>query len=290
MRYPARKRNISAVFTIVSAGVIVAPFVLPHSVISPGAKGGCVAIGLMVFFVSLITWVMLHFNTKRYNKLVAGEGLLAQWMVPVQQWREFLPYHAEVAKLNPQYVNYLKLTPNPPSQGVEVVLGERAIIVDGDYQEIPTVTSDTRFDALELIVGPPMFINMHITGVYHTKSGTKRTYYALRFPVAAEAHADAAAAVTIYVNRAKALAVKSRSLASRHPRAVRNIALVTAVLAGIACAIGFFSRNQPQMMDQDLALVLAIVGVLVTPAALIMAVIAHVILSRQQKAKAAQAV
>lgn len=286
MRHPERGRNISVAVTLASVALITVPLLLPKGTLSVGVSSGMVACGLTVGLLALILSLQLHFNTKRYNKLIAGEGLLAQWMVTPDDWRKFMAYHVELAKLNPQYRNHLKLTAKPSVEGVEVILGERAIIVDGDYQEIPTVNNDSRFDGLELIVGPPMFINMHITAVYHTKSGSRRTYYALRFPVTAEAHADAAAAVTFYVERANALAVKSRSLASRYPGAVRNIALVTAILAGIACVIGFYSRNQPQMLNQDLALVLAVVGVLVTPAALIMTVIAHVILSRQRKVKA----
>lgn len=289
MRTPARGRNIAAAFTVVFAGVVAWPFVLPSSMTNPGAAGASVSLGLCAVIVSAIFWVQLHLSTKRYYRLIAGEGLLTQWMVPPGQWREFVAYHVELAKLNPQYVNYFKLTDKPHADGVEVILGERAVIVDGNYQEIPTVANDSSFEALELIVGPPMFINMHIVTVTQTKSGARRSYYALRFPVAAEAHADAVAAVTVYVNKANALALEKRSLVGKYPVVVRRITLVIAVLAGIGGVIGFYCRNQPQILDQSLALGLALVGVLVTPVALILAAVAHRNLSRQRKAKAAEA-
>ena len=161
MRHPARKRNISLIVFALSIAIALAGNTIFLPYLNPGVQSlmnvGLLTLGIFAF----VFWCIYVSAANGYRKLMAGQKLLAQWMVNPELWREWLAYHAKLAPLNPRYVNYLEPTKNPHVDGVEVVLGETSLVVDGDFNWLPAGDTTQQYDSLEILNGPPMFMNMH---------------------------------------------------------------------------------------------------------------------------------
>lgn len=287
MRHPARIRNGCIVITLGClagfAGVILYSRGGPvHHWVPP------VAALLLIAGVTFLALAIGYARTTRaYNRLIAGEGLLTQWMVDPQTWRDFLAYHQQLAPQHPQHRNVLKLNRPTPAEGVEVILGERAVIIDGDYQTIPTIRGAANFQTVQILPGPPLVVNLHILTRYQTKSGVQKRTHALRFPVAPEARDDAIAAVNWYIQQAQTLADQPRSLASRHPKAIRNGSLIVGLVTLAAATLGYYSQNHQPIISPNLAILLMVIGI-AAPAAFIMAGACQVILAKQRRTRQTQ--
>lgn len=287
MRHPAQSRNISFGIAAASAVIALAGLLLPETILNRTAGIFMMCVGGMISAIALGVGLCHVFNMRAHTRLLTGEGLKAQWKVPPALWHEFLPYDKSMNEQNAQFPNALSLTPNPPVEGVEVILGETGLIVDGDYQSLPTRFNDSSFQAVAMYPGPPQFINMHIMMAYYTRYGIRRRYHALRFPVPAEATQAAGETVAWYVNQNNERVSQRGSLLDRHPKRVRNISLVIGLITGIGGALCYFLRNEPQIIDKNVAMGLAGVAVLLTPVALLLMGMAHAICRKQVKADAA---
>ena len=70
-------------------------------------------------------------------RLLAGAGRIAQWQVSAADWDKFRALDAERAGADPMFLaNDLWIRRQTPPEGVEIVVGKKALIVDGSYHPL----------------------------------------------------------------------------------------------------------------------------------------------------------
>lgn len=284
MRNPVRYRNINAGVTAACALTLGTLYVISLQKPTPPWVIATATVVGMVGVISLMAAVMYGLGARGRRKLLAGEGILAQWVVDPQTWLAFLAYQHQLKAKYPQYANVLLLNPNPPAEGVEVILGEQAVIVDGDYQDLPTYSHDLRFRVIELQQGPPWFVNIHLDMTYRTRYASRTIHYALRFPVPETARADAANVIDWYRACHQAKIARSGTLPQLYPRQTRAVGLVMILLTAGLGAMGLYCRNQPELVTPDVAMGAVITCGVVMALGLLLASMGHMHCRRQQKA------
>lgn len=134
MRNPPKKAAIFA--SLVALGGALAWFGVHFHVPGggdwvPGAMvvGG----GLLAFACSL--WLLQSLlHIRGVAKLEAGIGLVARWRVGASDWEKYRAADAARVASDPQFlVNDLWIRKQTPAEGVEVIVGEKSLIVDGSY-------------------------------------------------------------------------------------------------------------------------------------------------------------
>lgn len=290
MRNPVRYRNINTCVTLACALTLGTLYVLSLQKPTPPWVIVTATVVLMLCLISLIAAIMYGVAARGRRKLLAGEGILAQWMVDPQTWLAFVADNDHLNKKFPPYENALQLTPNPPADGVEVILGERAVIVDGDYQDLPTHSHDLRFRVIELQEGQPSqaahvgFVNIHLDMTYRTRYASRTIHYALRFPVPEASRQDAANVINWYRACHQAKAARSGTLPQLYPRQTRAVGLVMMLLAGVVGAAGIYCMNEPQLVTADVATGVVITCSVVMALGLLFAFVGNLHCRRQQKA------
>lgn len=259
MRHPVRWRNVALGVAAVGAGSFTTALMLPEHAL-PGSMMTTLGMGgLMLGLFGGIAAGSMAIDAHGYRRLQAGKGLIAQWTVDGATWQAFLAYHDQLEPLNPSYPAWHKYRRDVQGDEVEILVGEKGLIMDGDYQRLPTKRNDCHFEELSLQPGPPVFVNMHLRQDYATKSGGMRhTRYSLRLPVPDGAVEEARLAITRL--GASYSAVHRQSLAEKNPLLFYRVCLVLLVVCVGMFVTGMSFANKPQQMNQTLALVLAVVG------------------------------
>lgn len=282
MRQPVRKRNISLFITLASACSMAAALLLPLQVLDNITKATLVVISMCTGTFGLL--YVIHFGQAAwaYQRLMEGRGLLAQWIVDPHTWRDFVVYDAQMSRGEVKYKNALKLTANPDVDGVEVILGETCLIVDGDYRPLPTKRNQSWFDALSLWLEPSLHVSLSLASNRAEGRGAPRKYYKLRFPLAVDAIDDADAALKVYDSRNKAILWRPVPLSKRRPGMVRNIALIVIIPAAICLVVGYIG-GQKQLLDPDFATTLTSTGSILLVASVLSAIICQLTILKQHK-------
>jgi hypothetical protein len=134
MRNPPRKARIFA--ALVASGAALAWLgVQRHNALGQEWVSGVMIAG--GFTLGLITFVFLVqalLHTRGMAKLEAGIGRLAQWRVSPADWDKFRAADDARAVSDVTFLgNDLWIRKATPPEGVEVVVGEKSLIVDGSY-------------------------------------------------------------------------------------------------------------------------------------------------------------
>ncbi|MDR2875827.1 MAG: hypothetical protein LBV44_07875 [Methylobacillus sp.] len=90
--------------------------------------------GFLVAFFAVIHLVMTLHALRGMARLLGGHGKIAQWHVSATEWEKFRMADPTRTKTNPTFLrNILQLSPRTPREGVEIVIGEKGVLVGGDY-------------------------------------------------------------------------------------------------------------------------------------------------------------
>lgn len=284
MRNPVKYRNLNLILALTCAATLAALGLIATQQ-QPVPKWVIVTATMLVMpmVAGLIAALIYAQGAKGMSRLLAGKGVKARWQVDPQLWQAFVPAEAAFAKEHPQYTNALRLDRDRFAQNFEVVLGDEAILVDGDFHDIPTAYNDCWLRLIQLQPGPPAFVNMHIDMTYVTRYGRRTVHHALRFPVTESARTQAAAVLQEYHAQAVKRQASTGSLVQRYPRQVRNTCLVLLVLATTTMGFGLLLRQQPQLVTPDFATGMAIVSGVVMAMGLLLGTISHFVLRKQRR-------
>ncbi len=205
MRNPHRLRAIGVAIVVTGIAALVPVFVLPKElgdswVVGVGFVGGLMAI----IFGSLWTsW--RHREARAKDALLLGKDQIARWRVDPQTWAKF-------RELNQSFnINTVSVRKRVPKQGVEIVIGPSAIMVDDSVYtlnqaalsngELVVWGGDWLVEQCSLHPGPPRCICLY---AFMGNARNKRAYTNLIFPVAPGAEREADQAFQHFNRRAAA--------------------------------------------------------------------------------------
>jgi|GEM_PF-4276541 len=282
MRQPSKFRNLCLMAFGACLLCLLAAFVIPEDTITKDWRVGLFAIGIVGGVLFLVVALMAAADARLYDRMMAGEGVLDRWPVSADLWQRFLASEPRRAELTREYSScvykYKEAWPE-----MEVVVGEKAIIVGTDFHRMPTKYNDKSLMSCNIIVdGGINYAELLICTVYTSKHGLKRIYEAVRFPVHEDHVQSMLDVLKIYHGDAVAKA-QMKGLLFRYPRAFRNVSLVIVVVCAIAFGMGFYSnRNPGVLLSQPADVLAAIFGALLGVAFLILLSIAQFALAKQK--------
>jgi hypothetical protein len=271
MTNPRRTRLIAIVSTILGlVGIALANEYATETESWWSAAG---IVGATVAFFGVCYIIYAQLEAVRYNRLMRGEDRLAEWLVDPHRWRDFLKLNDQL-NTQPDGV-YCDIRDRNRDrlreEGIKVVIGKAALMVDGEFHSLPVGGVASVYGPW-LYDGPPPYLEFQ----RHMSDDTPRTW-AIRIPVAAGADSDARMVCEYYHSgRPAPKVIQLPNI--RNYRRGRNVALVIAALSAAVFAIAMMMRDQQEF--QNLILVGAIIGALLCPGALIVALVCHLRLGR----------
>lgn len=275
MRNPPRKAAIFA--TLVAAGLALVW--LGTQGHTPG--GGDWVPGLLVVgggltaFACSLWLIQSLFHIRGMAKLEAGIGQIARWHVSAVEWDKYRAADAARVASDPQFlVNDLWVRKNTPPAGVEVIVGEKSLIVDGSYHVLrihglPELRSIGWLDNSRTPGRPPDCLEFLLAYPRGRYGGIQ--YTCLRVPVPEAAQVPARKAYLQFAPVLEARREKG-AIALRNPR--RTLQVCGVILAGSLAAIGwgwFEAERTGWSIDETMApFVALVVGTVLVPFALLL--------------------
>lgn len=272
MRNPTRKA-LYFLALVTLGGLLMGFGAWRHGIVGEGwTSTGSLVVGLPAVLFGLLFLVQALFHIRGRSKLLAGKDVLARWHVGPADWDRFRAFDAaRTASDTYRLVNELWIRKRTPAGGVDVIVGERSLLVDGSYHvlrprgipELRGIRWLTPADGSSACLEFPL--------VYPSKSGT--VHVALRIPVPAAARGEARRVHDWFEPRVR----RKPALALRSPRRTYLICLAVAVTCLAAVAGGWLqaTANGFRIDEQDfmsmLPLFLMVVGTIVGAAAVILA-------------------
>ncbi len=204
MRNPRFWRNVGAAVIALGLVAAVGVFLLPAEIADHWAAGVAFTSGLMALIFGTLWTAWRNREARAEAGLRRGDGLLGRWRVDPQTWRDFLALNETIS------VNAFRPRRAVPADGVEIIVGRAAIMIDGrvlTLAESGIVGGGLTAWGGEWIIekasygaGPPPCIYLYVRA---KGSGHATPVYAnLVFPTSAAAPADVQRAVDHLTQRA----------------------------------------------------------------------------------------
>jgi hypothetical protein len=266
MTNPRRTRTIAIVSTILGiVGIVLAN---EYAVETESWWSAVGIVGATVAFFGICYIIYAQIETVRYNRLVQGEDMLAQWLVDPHRWRDFLKLNDHL-NAQPEAVHCDirdKERDRLRDEGIRVVIGKASLMVDGDFNSLPVGGVASLYGPW-LCDGPPPYLEFQL----HVSQDTPRTW-AVRVPVAAGADGDARRVVEYY-HSGRPVPKEITLPGVRNYRRARNIALAVAGVSLAAFAVAMSMRGRQDLVD--VLVVTAVSGLGIAIGALLLALIWH---------------
>jgi hypothetical protein len=239
----------------------------PETSSSRPLETACSVTGLLFAVVGAIGTLLLTIPAARQSRLLSGRDALARWHVGPGRWAEFLDLDAAINAEDPALANRLVVSKKPPADGIEVIVGQKAVLIDGSYHGL----AGTELVGVGTWLGPPECIIFRY--VFPVESGGPVDAL-LRFPTAADGDPVGRDVVVRYAAATDAMWHRVKpGIALRAPRRSRAIALAVTVLCAAASAWGYRALGRP---DPSITAGLAAgIGTLLGMAAAVIALVTH---------------
>ncbi len=182
MRDPHRRRALAIALFLIGVGGLAATTVVPGVWSGPTWPGLLAGFGIAGGVLGLIGVSWTHEMAKGQARLLRGQGVIVAWQVDAARWRVFMARDAAGAYPGPR--NRLALPPEPPPEGMRVIVGETALQVGRDYHH----DAFQGLRGVRLLPGPPPCLMFDF--VVMDDSGHK-SEAAARIPVAHGGDAEA---------------------------------------------------------------------------------------------------
>lgn len=200
---------------------------------------------------------------RRLRRLRAGEGLIARWRLTPDEWRAFVYWDQQRNADDRAHMNTLTMRKRMPKEGIEVLVGEKELAVDGFVQSMRVGGFASSLEGIAWLEGAPSVIECWL----RVPSGRHSTIVtSLRFPVAGDARAEGIRAYDHFRGFAEAAQART-SIAMRNPKRTIQVCLGLLAICAAAAIWGFASRHDGQSVAP---LVAAVCGVIIGLACLLM--------------------
>lgn len=193
--------------------------------------------GFVLTFVAALFLIQALFHMRGLNKLLSGHRQVAAWHVGAADWDRFRTFDAVRAGSNLSLlVNDLWIRKKTPAEGVDVIVGETSLVVDGSYHVlrlggIPELRAIGWIDNRRDLAGSPDCLEFLLVYPRGEGGGGRTT---LRIPVPHKARPEALTVYRHFSSRIERRHAKG-AIALRDPRRTYR---VMAFLFGI-CLLAF---------------------------------------------------
>jgi hypothetical protein len=134
MRNPPRKAAIFAGLVVLGIALVWTGAELQDPADKDAITGVTIAIGGTMAFMAAIWLIKSLFHVHGMARLKAGFGRVAMWHVSAAEWDKFRAADDARALSDLRFlVNDLWIRKRTPPEGVDVVIGEKSLVVDGSY-------------------------------------------------------------------------------------------------------------------------------------------------------------
>jgi hypothetical protein len=184
MRNPRRKRNIGIVSALSGAiAVIIATMYSTETESLLSMLGG---VGLTAGIFGVYYAIYAQFETAKYDRLMRGEDVLAQWRVDPHLWRAFarLDDTLNVPSTNP--ISIPSDSDGLRSDGVRVIIGTSSLMVDDYFHPLPGNVTAGIYGP-EWFEGPPPYLEFRLSPQHYSRPSD----WWIRVPIGAGAEGDA---------------------------------------------------------------------------------------------------
>lgn len=269
MRRPSRARNRALLWILLGAALIAGTYLAVGEPKKDTLAGVVPIVGATIAFFAFCYLVYAQVEVWRQRRLVNNPDA-ARWTIAPDVWRAFVALND---RLNAQASDE-QFRLDDDQRGldgpVEIVMDRRAIRIGDDFRSLP-VGGFSIIQGPFWIEGPPACIQFRF--INHGGETVSGATWAVRVPVAPGAERAAAA---VFAQQSERLAVYSPPARPQDNRLRRNVALAVALVAGAAFGGTMLAVKRVPDEWQVAALVTAITGALVCPAALLCAAVWHV--------------
>ncbi|HEX9963887.1 MAG TPA: hypothetical protein VGB04_02775 [Allosphingosinicella sp.] len=222
------------------------------------------ALGFAIVPFALYVLVEALFARVGLARLRSGQGVIARWQVQPGEWEQFRELDSRRGSERLSLVGALWIKKARPAVPVEVIVGERSVLVDGSYHSVrPGGIPDLR--EVRWLEGPPTCLEFALR--YPRGRNPLPVTTSLRVPVPAGARGEAARVFEHYRQRLRP-AVRAPSRAWRI-----GAALAAAVVTGWAgyALFGAWREGNPDVLPGLAigAILLAIFAALIALASLL---------------------
>jgi hypothetical protein len=196
MRNPRRSRDIALGILFGGAATLIAT----RAIVEPAAEGtGHVLLVIAVSAMTLaaIALPIFELESRRLERLRRGEDVIARWRVSREEWERFVAQEPARDAVEGARVNIITGPVRGNADGVDVVVGTTGVIVNDEFHSMPHV-SLKRTCGPFWIDGSPPCLEFRVSA--HTTVDVA-SEWALRFPIAAGAEADAQRVVAFYSSK-----------------------------------------------------------------------------------------
>jgi hypothetical protein len=206
------------------------------------------------------------FAVRGKARLLAGHRVIARWHVHPAEWERFRALDERRSGSDPGFVNDLWVRGTTPPDGVEIIVGETGLLVDGSYHGLrPRGLPELR--EVRRIEGPPACLEFALVYPRSRYGGTVPT--TLRVPVPP----GSLGAAQRIVEHFRPRVVRKPGLALRDPpKTYRVCAFLFAAAAAMAAAGYASALALPDGSDPLVPVALLIAGIGLGAFALLLAV------------------
>ncbi|MEP7362326.1 MAG: hypothetical protein ABI972_03655 [Acidobacteriota bacterium] len=187
MRNPSLWRTVGITIVLTGLATGAATILIPDTTLgtTPKLLLFCYALTAIIFGSLWTAW--RHADAIAYSALQRGQDILVRWRVDPADWDRF-------AALNETFsLNELPVRRPAPATGVEVIVGRRAVLIDGHLIRLhwPSQTGAAgtwTVESATLLPADPPCVNLRVR---MAQTHGSPTYSNLVFPIAAAAQDDA---------------------------------------------------------------------------------------------------
>ena len=203
MRDPHRLRALGVAIVATGVAALLPAFVLPKEMADSWVVGVGFVGGLMAIIFGSLWTSWRHREARAKDALLLGKDLIARWRVDPETWVKF-------HELNRSFnINTVSVRKRVPTQGVEIVIGPSAIMVDDSVYRLNQAAlsngemivwgGDWLVEQCSLHPGPPRCICLY---AFMGNAPGKRAYTNLIFPIAPGVEREADRAFQHFSRRA----------------------------------------------------------------------------------------
>ncbi|HEX8571319.1 MAG TPA: hypothetical protein VF759_01060 [Allosphingosinicella sp.] len=188
MRDPARKAAYFLLAALAGAGLVWFGAVREQRIGEHWTAIVPLLAGFTVAPIALVLAIQALFAARGKARLLAGRRVIARWRVHPAEWESFRALDMRRRGGDPGLVNDLRIRKSTPPEGVEVIVGETGLLVDGSYHGLsPRGLPELR--EARWLEGPPACLEFALLYPRSRYGGTVPT--TLRVPVPAGARGSA---------------------------------------------------------------------------------------------------
>lgn len=266
IRNPSRKVVIYLLVVLIAAALASYGIREENRIGEAWTSTGFTLVGMTIAPIAFIFLIRAMFHVRGRAKLLAGYDVLARWHLSADEWERFKTADRIRGEQYRRLFNDLPVFKGRQYSGIDVIVGRKSALVGDSYHVlrkggIPGLT------AISWLPAPANPECLEFLIVYPRHRSTP-IYLAFRFPFPAAARDDA---MRVY-NHFEPLLRQRPALAFRKPKLTIKVALALALFFGAAAAWGFWRAHTGHANDPP-AIVAAVVGSIIAPVALILALL-----------------